>query len=133
VTRISTALSYLLICGAGLLAQVTIGGWSQSSPLTCPLCPLRFSWRDYSRGGKACPKCRVPLGMPFYYRAILVGTGVFVMGWTMYVGYKEAGPGWLIVGLPFAGAFGIFAEWIILFIFPPMLSAYAEGSTWLKL
>jgi hypothetical protein len=51
----------------------------------------------------------------------------------MYVGYQRAVTGWLLVGLPFAGVFGILTQGIILRIFPPKLEAYAEGSTWLKL
>jgi hypothetical protein len=51
----------------------------------------------------------------------------------MYKGYQNTGPGWLLLGWPFAMAFGIFAQGVILRTFPPKLEAHAEGSTWLKL
>jgi hypothetical protein len=51
----------------------------------------------------------------------------------MYKGYQAYGPGWLLMGLPFAFVAGVFVQGTILRAFPPKLEAHAEGSTWLKL
>jgi hypothetical protein len=51
----------------------------------------------------------------------------------MYAGYQYSGPGWLLLGWPFAMVFGIWAQVVILRAFPPKLEPFAEGSTWLKL
>jgi hypothetical protein len=59
--------------------------------------------------------------------------GLSVAELTMYKGYQNAGPGWLLVGWPFAMVFGILAQGAILLALPPKLEAHAEGSTWLKL
>jgi hypothetical protein len=65
---------------------------------------------------------------------ILYAVYLFAAIWTVYEGYQSMGPGWLLIGWPFAMVFGILAQGIVLRIFPPKLEAYAEGSnTWLKL
>lgn len=133
MTRNSATVAYLLTYGGAVFAQVIGSVGSQWTPLTCPICEFRFSWRDYSRAGKACPKCRLPLGMPSYYRAILAVAYLSVSGLTMYVGYQKIGTGWLLLGVPFAVILGFLVQVIILRIFPPKLQAYAEGDTWLKL
>ncbi len=101
---------------------------SQLSPL-----PMSFFMAGSFAYRKSLPKMPSSLGIPFYYRAILLVASLFVMGCTMYAGYQSAGTGWLLAGLPFAFVFGILTQGIILRIFPPKLDAYAEGSTWLKL
>ena len=76
----------------------------------------------------------MPLGQPYWYRALLATAGLCVGAYVMYAGYT--GPdasGWLIVGLPFACAAAIVTQVVIVSLFPPKLAPYAEGSTWLKL
>jgi hypothetical protein len=51
----------------------------------------------------------------------------------MYKGYQTTGPGWLLVGPPFAFAAGLFAQIALVWAFPPKLRAHAEGNIWLKL
>ncbi len=127
-----------LISGA-VFAQVTTGGWSEltqkaKAPLSCPLCKSRFSWRELINAGRACSHCKVPLGIPYWYRVLLGAAGLCVGGYVMYAGYT--GPeasGWLIVGLLFAFVAGFVTQVVILLLFPPKLAPHAEGSTWLKL
>lgn len=103
-------------------------------PLACPLCGFRFSFRHLNRSGRACPSCKVPIGYPFWYRALLAIAYLVAAGWVMYAGYQGENPqGWLLVGLPFAFIAGIVVQGLILRIFPPKLEAHAEGDTWLKL
>jgi hypothetical protein len=71
--------------------------------------------------------------MAFYYRAILYVAYWCAGGYVMYKGYQAYGPGWLLMGLPFAFVAGVFVQGAILRAFPPQLEAYAEGNTWLKL
>jgi hypothetical protein len=71
--------------------------------------------------------------MPLYCRAILCGAYLFIAGLTMYKGYQNVGPGWLLPGLPFAAIFGFLTQAAILRVLPPKLQQYAEGGTWLKL
>ncbi|HXZ33494.1 MAG TPA: hypothetical protein VEH30_14535 [Terriglobales bacterium] len=74
-----------------------------------------------------------PSVCPLNYRVILQITYLIVAAVTMYKGYKEVGPGWLLLGLPFAVLFALLAVGVILRTFPPKLEAHAEGNTWLKL
>lgn len=127
----------------GIFAQVTTGGWLELKqrvtgplirPLRCPLCKHRFTWRTFQSTGKLCPKCKVPLGAPYWYRVLLVFAYLCAAGYVMYWGCR--GPdanGWLLAGLPFAFIAGIAAQVVILRMFPPKLAPHAEGSTWLKL
>lgn len=101
-------------------------------PLICPLCQHHFAWRHFRRTD-TYPKCKTPIGIPFYYRALLAVAGWCAMGWVMYKGYQAYGPGWLLMGLPFAFVAGVFVQGAILRVFPPKLQAHAEGNTWLKL
>jgi hypothetical protein len=136
VTHISAALR-IVISGA-VFTQVTTGGWSEltqraKTPLICPLCKSRFSWREFLNAGKDCPHCRVPLGHPYWYRVLLAAAALCVGGYVMYAGYT--GPddsGWL-VGLPFAFVAAMITQVLIVRLFPPKLAPHAEGSTWLKL
>jgi hypothetical protein len=75
----------------------------------------------------------VPVGFPAYDRGILYVAYLSVAGLTMDKGYQNAGPGWLLVGRPFAIAFGILAQGAILRAFPPKFEARSEGRSWLKL
>jgi uncharacterized protein (DUF983 family) len=102
-------------------------------PLTCPLCESRFSYQQYSQAMRTCPHCKVPMGFPFFYRITLSIAALLVAGLTMCMGYQSMGPSWLLLGLPFATVFGLFAKGVILRYVPPKLEAYAGGSTWLKL
>jgi hypothetical protein len=102
-------------------------------PLTCPQCTFRFAWRHYRRSGQACPRCKVLLGTPFYYRLTLLFAGYVVMGWTMYAGCETYGFGWVFMGLPISFVLAILTQGGILRTFPPKLYPYAEGRTWLKL
>lgn len=105
-------------------------------PLTCPICHYRFAWRHYNKTAKACPHCKVQLGCPFYYRAILAVVAWSLMAYVMYWGYQQGGSdgaGWLLIGWPFALVIGLFGQAMVLRAFPPKLEPYAEGSTWLKL
>jgi len=102
-------------------------------PLTCPLCQHRFAWRHLRRTGRTCPHCKTPIGIPFYYRALLCVAGWCAMGWVMYKGYHAYGPGWLLIGWLFGFVAAIFVQQAVLRAFPPKLEAHAEGSTWLKL
>jgi uncharacterized protein (DUF983 family) len=102
-------------------------------PLKCPLCGFRFAFRHLIRAGKACPHCKVPIGFSFLYRALLAVAGWAVMARVMYVGYQRNGPGWLLIGLPFALVAAIVVQTVIQRVFPPKLEAYSEGNTWLRL
>jgi hypothetical protein len=104
---------------------------STERPLACPLCQYRFSFRDYARTTRTCPRCKVPIGFPFYYRAILFAAYLLVAGFVVYKGYD--GMGGLLVSLPFAALFGLLTQVAILRVFPPRLQAYAVGGTWLTL
>ena len=109
--------------------------WSQvhrEGPLTCPLCQFRFSFRDYVSAAKTCPSCKVPIGLPFYYRAIMVAASLTVFGFILYAGYRE-GIGGFVVSLPFAALFGFIAKVAVLRMFPPRLQAYADGNISLAL
>ena len=109
--------------------------WSdvnRQRPLGCPLCQYRFSFRDYVRAERTCPTCKVPIGMPFYYRVILTVASLTVFGLILDRGYHD-GIGGFMVSLPFAALFGFFAKVAILRVFPPKLQAYADGNTWLTL
>ena len=102
-------------------------------PLTCPLCQFGFTYLDYFQEAQTCPRCKAPVGFLFYYRLILFIASLLVGGWTMYKGYQNLGPGWLLPGLLVALLFATFAKQVILRFFPPKLEAHAEGSIWLKL
>jgi hypothetical protein len=103
-------------------------------PLNCPLCGFRFAFRHLVRAGKACPRCKVPIGYSFSYRAVLAITGWSVMAWVMYKGYQGGGgAGWLLIGWPFALVAAIAVQIFIQRMFPPKLEPHAEGHTWLKL
>jgi hypothetical protein len=51
----------------------------------------------------------------------------------MYFGYQSMGPGWLLLGPPFAAVFGLLVKGVVLYCVPPELEAHADGPTWLKL
>lgn len=103
-------------------------------PLKCPVCKFRFSFRHLIRAGRACPKCKVPLGYSFGYRVLLAVAGLCVGAWVMYLGYQsEAETGWLIIGWPFALVAGIAVQVAIQQLIPPKLEPHAEGNTWIKI
>jgi hypothetical protein len=102
-------------------------------PLRCPLCQFHFAYRHYSRAARTCPHCKVPLGFSFYYRLVLAVVYLTAAGLTMYKGYESVGPGWLLIGWPFAILLGMSAQVAILRAFPPKLEPHAEGNIWLKL
>jgi hypothetical protein len=102
-------------------------------PLSCPLCKHRFAWQQLRRTGGACPHCTTPIGVPFYYRAILCIVYLFAAAGVMYKGYQLFGPNWLWLGWPFALVAGLFVQSVTLRAFPPRLEAHADGNTWLKL
>jgi hypothetical protein len=102
-------------------------------PLSCPLCGFRFSFRHLGRSGKACPRCKVPIGYPFWYRVLLVAAGLLAQACVIYKGYQSYGTGWLLVGWPFAFVAGFALQIFIQRVVPPKLEAHAEGNTWLKL
>lgn len=102
-------------------------------PLSCPLCRHRFAWKDLRTTGGLCPHCKTPIGMPFYYRVSLYIVYLGAAAAVMYKGYQLYGPGWLLLGWPFAALAGLFVQSVILRAFPPKLEAHADGSTWLKL
>lgn len=101
-------------------------------PLACPLCQYRFNFGDYVRAERTCPSCKVPIGMPFYYRVILTTACLTVFVLILCKGYYS-GIGAFMVSLPFAGLFGFVAKVAILRVFPPKLEAYADGSVSLAL
>ncbi len=102
-------------------------------PLVCPVCHFRFAYRQYDRAAKTCPNCKVPLGLPLYYRVILGIVGLSAAAWTMYWWYEGEGPNGLLYGLPFAMVFALVAQGLVSRVFPPKLEAYSESDTWLKL
>jgi len=104
---------------------------STERSLVCPLCQVQFSYRDYVGVARTCPRCRVPLGLPFYYRVILIVAYLAVAAFVVYKGYD--GIAGFLVSLPFAAIFGLVAQVAILRTFPPNLQPYADGGTWLKL
>src|SRR5438105_7045843 len=107
---------------------------AEGRPLTCPLCQFHFESRHFVRSSGACPSCKVPLGIPFYYRAILVAVSLCVMAYVEYKGNSVFGPDWgILLALPFAAIAGIYVQWVIYRAFPPKLEPYAIGGTWLKL
>lgn len=75
----------------------------------------------------------MPLGFPAYYRGVLFVAYEGVLFGTLAWGYMHFGPGWLLLGLPFAWAAGVAVDGFILCVFPPTLVPHAEGNTWLKL
>jgi hypothetical protein len=104
--------------------------------LRCPLCSFRFSFRHLNRAGRTCPHCKVRLGYPYWYRALLFGVYQCAAVGLIYVRCKGTGPDWFgyfIVSLPFAAVAGFAAQVFMLRVFPPNLAPHAEGSTWLKL
>lgn len=104
---------------------------SAEHSLACPLCQFRFSYRDYAGAARTCPSCKVPLGLPLYYRIILIVAYLAVAAFVVYKGYD--GIGGFLVSLPFAAIFGLASQVAILRTFPPSLQPYADGGTWLKL
>jgi hypothetical protein len=107
---------------------------SVGRPLKCPQCDFRFSFRHLARAGKVCPKCKVPIGYSFAYRAALAVAGWSATAYVMYWGCQgEGGSGWLVIGWPFALAAAIAVQVVIQRIIPPRLDVYAEGHTWVKL
>ena len=103
-------------------------------PLKCPLCGFRFAFRHLVRAGKTCPRCKVPIGYSFSYRALLALAGYGVMAWVMYEGYQGGnGAGWLLIGWPFALVAAFAVQILIQRVFTPKLEAHSEGNTWLKL
>ena len=102
-------------------------------PLTCPLCSFRFAHRHRFRSAGTCPRCKVPVGFPFYYRVILSVGYLSGAAYTMYRGYVGIGPSWLLLGGPVAMIVGLMVHGSILRAFPPKLEAYSEGNTWVKL
>jgi hypothetical protein len=102
-------------------------------PLTCPMCQFRFAYRHYSRSVRTCPRCKVPLGFPTYYRAILFIVSEGVLFGTIAYGYMKQGPGWLLIGWPFGLAAAFIVQGFILRAFPPKLEPHAQGNIWLKL
>ncbi len=102
-------------------------------PLTCPLCQFRFEYRHHFRSARACPRCKVALGFPFYYRVILSVVGLCPMGWSMYRFYVSMGPNGLLLAMPVGLVLALLAQIVVLRAFPPKLQAYAESDTWLKL
>jgi hypothetical protein len=106
---------------------------SMGRPLKCPLCSFKFAYRHRLRSGGVCPRCKVPLGFPAYYRAILFIASEGVLFATIAYGYMKAGPGWLLVGWPFGLIAAFIAQAVILRAFPPKLEPHAVGNIWLKL
>ena len=102
-------------------------------PLTCPMCQFRFAYRHYSRSVRTCPRCKVPLGFPTYYRVILFIASEGVSFGTIAYGYMKQGPGWLLIGWPFGLAAAFIIQGFILRAFPPKLEPHAQGNIWLKL
>jgi len=114
------------------LSQVHSETYGSERPLACPLCRYRFSFRDYVGAERTCPSCKVPIGLPFYYRFILTAASLTVFVLILCKGYYD-GIGGFMVSLPFAALFGFIAKVAILRMFPPRLQAYAEGSISLAL
>jgi hypothetical protein len=102
-------------------------------PLKCPACSFKFAFRHHLWRGGQCPRCKLPLGFPAYYRAILFIASEGVSFGTIALGYIEQGTGWLLLGWPFGLAAAFIAQSIILRVFPPKLEPHAEGNIWLKL
>ena len=102
-------------------------------PLKCPACSFRFAFRHHLRRGGQCPRCKLQLGFPAYYRAILFIASEGVLLGTVAWGYMKQGPGWLLIGWPFGLAAAFAAQAFILRAFPPKLEPHAEGNIWLKL
>jgi len=102
-------------------------------PLTCPSCGHRFAYRHHLRAGRGCPQCKIPLGFPFYYRLILAAGGLLAGGYVFVKGYLANGPGWLLIGSPFALLASFLVQALILRMLPPRLEPHAEGNTWIKL
>ncbi len=80
-----------------------------------------------------CPRCKVPLGFPTYYRVILFIASEGVLFGTIAFGYMKQGPGWLLIGWPFGLAAVFMVQGFILRAFPPKVEPHAEGNIWLKL
>ena len=97
------------------------------------MCQFRFAYRHYSRSVRTCPRCKVPLGFPTYYRAILFIASEGVLFGTIAYGYMKQGPGWLLIGWPFGLAAAFIVQGFILWAFPPKLEPHAQGNIWLKL
>ena len=101
-------------------------------PLACPLCQSPFSYRDYVGAERTCPSCKVPVGFPFYYRAILTAASLTVYVLILCKGYYE-GIGAFMVSVPLGALFALFTRVAIMRMFPPRLEAYAESSILLSL
>jgi hypothetical protein len=108
---------------------------SLGRPLKCPLCSFCFSFRHLRRAGRSCPRCKVPLGYPHWYRVLLVAVGECAGVLVIYSQCKGKGADWFgyfITALPFAFVAGLAAQVFMQNAFPPKLAPHAEGSTWLK-
>jgi hypothetical protein len=105
-------------------------------PLKCPLCLFRFSFRHLHRAGRSCPRCKVPLGYPYWYRVLLVAVGECAGVLVIYTQCKGTGLdffGYFINALPLAFVAALAAQFFTQYAFPPKLAPHAEGGTWLKL